>query len=98
MSDSSHEINPISDPVKPLTRIQRYRSHSALRRAWRGVRISLLFLVLFLAFAVLYVNQVGLPQRFQNLLILELRARGIEAEVETIRLSGFLLFRLKIFV
>lgn len=90
MSDSSHELNPVNDPVKPLTRIQRYRSHSAPRRAWRGLRIAFLFLVLLLAFAVLYVNQVGLPQRFQNLLILELRARGIEAEVETIRLSGFL--------
>ena len=90
MSDPSHELHPVSDPVKPLSRIQRYRSHSAPRRAWRGVRISFLFLVLCLAFAVLYVNQVGLPQRFQNLLILELRARGIEAEVETIRLSGFL--------
>ncbi len=54
------------------------------------MRWAFLSLILTVAGAALYLNQVGLPKRFQNILILELRARGIEANVDRILLTGFL--------
>jgi hypothetical protein len=64
------------------------RPHWA-RRWLRSFRILLLLLVLAALAALLYLNQVGLPDLIKHPLLAELRARGLDLNFRRLRLHAY---------
>ncbi len=58
-----------------------------MRTLWRILRTSLLLGILFLLIAILYLNQIGLPERVKERLIAGLRANGWDVQYARLRLS-----------
>src|SRR5438309_11673165 len=62
---------------------QRFRCY------FRWCRISLLFFVLLLLGALVYLNRVGLPEFLKARLVSELRARGVDLNFTRLRLRWY---------
>ena len=67
--------------------VPRSRTRRIARVLWRILRTSIVLCVLFLALAVLYLNQVGLPERVRQRLTAGLREKGWEVQYSQLRLS-----------
>lgn len=61
------------------------RPEARWRCYFRRCRITLLFLVFLLVGAILYLNIVGLPSFLRDLVLTQLRDRGLHLEVETLQ-------------
>src|SRR6266496_4154334 len=69
-------------PVTPGRRLK-------LRRWFRWCRVTLLFSVLLILGALVYLNRVGLPEFLKTRLVSELRARGVDVQFTRLRLRWY---------
>src|SRR6266702_3969492 len=69
--------------------IVRPRFRQKFRRWFRWCRIILLFSVLLLVCALVYLNRVGLPEFLKARLVSELRARGVALNFTRLRLRWY---------
>src|SRR2546428_7942008 len=69
-------------PVTPGRRLK-------LRRWFRWCRVTLLFSVLLILGALVYLNRVGLPEFLKARLVSELRARGVDLNFTRLRLRWY---------
>ena len=65
----------------------RYRRWNRSRSFIRAVRIAVLSVVLLAACIVFYINFAGLPDSWKERIVAELSVRGIDIEVEEVKLS-----------
>src|SRR5437868_1023237 len=68
---------------------QKRRFWRVCRVYFRHFRISVWLLVLAVLGAVIYVNQVGLPEFAKRPLLRKLRARGVDLQFSRLRVSWY---------
>src|SRR5215813_9518157 len=73
--------------VRRVSRSRGFRRN--FRSCFRWCRISVLFLILLLIGALVYLNRVGLPAFLKARLVSELRARGLDLNFTRLRLRWY---------
>ncbi len=73
--------------AKPATAVRPGRTGRVLRVCWRVFRTTFVLCLLFLFVAILYLNQVGLPERVKERVTADLREKGWDVHYAQLRLS-----------
>jgi hypothetical protein len=74
-------------PANPATSTRPGRARRILRILWRVSRTGLVLCLLLLLIAIIYLNQVGLPETVKQRLTAGLREKGWEVQYAKLRLS-----------
>ena len=76
-----------TESAKPGNAVRSGRPRRILRALWKVLRTTFVLCLLFLLIAILYLNQVGLPERVKEHLMAGLRAKGWDVQYARLRLS-----------